>query len=315
VTDQYAELWDLLPHPEGSTVRWFAKGDATQTGGYADTLAELVSAIAWTPKMNFYVAPNPTDVRHGTRHSTADVTHWSWFFVDIDPVGLNPVPELAAMQALALLSSYWKTLLAPTVIDSGRGIQMWFRLQDEPLDDQKRRDVRVAQRYWLDRLSMDLGEYYGCRVDTTTSDLPRLMRCPGTVNMKTGRRTFIRDHGSPHLYLGGTIMGIDPKYFQQVTAPMPEDVHLVGKPWQLAIPHLTIKAQSYLLTGAVEPGRHSVMWHTARCLAERGITIEQTRAALTWANGRRGEENELTPKDIEHALDTAYKGVDNVYTQ
>jgi hypothetical protein len=50
------------------------------------------------------------------------------------------------------------------------------------------------------------------------------------------------------------------------------------------------------------------MFHTAKKLQEVGCTRESVRRAITYANSLRGEDSELEPKDIEHALDTAFRG-------
>ena len=79
-----------------------------------------------------------------------------------------------------------------------------------------------------------------------------------------------------------------------------------GQRWQSVYSHLTMSAQEYLTRGKAEPGRHKVMWHTARKLQELGVTRAEARRALRWANALQGEEEELEPEQIEHALDTAY---------
>lgn len=330
-------LWDLLPHTETSsgptTVRWFAKSfdGHVKWGGFADTFAELWNAAVNCPGMNFYVCPNPSDSRSGVRHSTKDVTHWSWFLIDVDPVVKEGYdPALLMAHALAQLGKWLNkdfTVTRPVVIDSGRGMQAWFRLGDilhyEDRDDGRissyyipgvgtrtcvtRRTARLAMRYWLERLSDTLGEIGGCRIDTTCSDLPRPMRCPGTVNVKTGRMAeFISD--SDHVFggivgLAELLVGATPQSrFKQEPVPSVPD----GTEWQDVFVHLTIKAQKYLTSGKVEPGRHETMWHTARSLAEKGLTRDAVRRALEWGNSRRGPEMELKPEDIEHALNTAF---------
>ena len=158
--------------------------------------------------------------------------------------------------------------------------------------------------YWLKRLAETIGTMYECRIDTSTSDLPRLMRCPATVNQKTGRETAIICPGS------GQHVG----YSQLLVTGTPATVYaepdvnaIPGRTWQLAFSDLTRMAQNYLQNGQEEPTRHKVLWHTARKLMEVGCTREEARKAVTRANSLCGEDQELSPEEIEHAIDTAYK--------
>lgn len=324
--DEIKRLWELLPHPTmfNPTVRWFAKGGNIKWGGHADSAAELLNAARNCPDMNFYVAPNPVSSRTGVRHNAKDVTHWSWFLLDVDPVVKEDYnPHLAMGDALMWLDEWLGRKLSPVVIDSGRGMQAWIRLEDILFDDldpctsingiyyyngqpisMRRRIARLTMRHWLDKLDKKIGEVGGCRIDTTCSDLPRVMRCPGTMNVKTGRRASILSgqqfiHGGLATLL---VTGVPPEKFRVDPVPsLP-----AGSEWQDVFVHLTVKAQSYLTRGKVDPGRHETMWHTARNLAERGLTRDATRRALQWANSRQGPDKELTIADIDHALDTAF---------
>lgn len=333
-------LWDLLPHTETAlgptTVRWFAKSldGRVKWGGFADTFDELWNAACHCPGMNFYVCPNPSDSRTGVRHSTKDVTHWSWLLIDVDPVVKEDYdPTLLMAAALAKLGKWLErdfTVHRPVVIDSGRGMQAWFRLDDILLDDglsdgriastyrvgfgtcraMSRRTARLTMRYWLERLATELGEMNGCQIDTTCSDLPRPMRCPGTVNVKTNRMAdFVSDSDYKFggiVSLADTLVNWTPeKQFKR--DPVPSAA--AGTEWQDVLVHLTIKAQNYLQYGRTEPGRHEHMWHTARTLAERGLSRDAVRRGLQWGNTRRGPDMELKPEDIEHALNTAFNGL------
>lgn len=293
-------------------MRWFARRGEDRTGGYADTYAELVNAVLHNPERDFYLAPNPSTSRTRIRHSHIDVGYWCWFFLDIDPVksvddGADP-RNLLAQSLLWLGSTHGVnfTRHPPIVIDSGRGLQAWIRLETLALDDALRRKVRLAMSHWLRRMSKELGTVEGCRLDPTCSDLPRVMRCPGTTNYKTGRlASFL--HITDHVYvgLGDHLLSRAPsETYDEDSAPS-----VAVSTWQEAYPHLTLKAQTYLTDGATEPGRHEKAWHTAKCLAERRLHKDEVRRALRYANARRGSENELPPRDIEHALATAFSGL------
>ncbi len=333
--DDIRRLWELLPHlttADGpTTTRWFAKSldGREKAGGAADTVGELVNAVVHTPDKNFYVCPNPSSVRHKVRHNTEDTSHWSWFLIDIDPMkgATDPNPRVLLEKALTWIGEWNRFIFTehseftrrPLIIDSGRGMQAWIRLEDVLLDDTvpmgqiirdeqglrtARGTARLTMRYWLDRLDDLLGEVAGCRIDTTCSDLPRPMRCPGTINVKTKRMASLVV-ASSEVYRGFAeklVAQTPPEKFTVIILPtLPE-----GTEWQDVYVHLTIKAQRYLVSGKIEPGRHETMWHTARSLAEKGLTRDAVRRGIEWANQRRGVDMALSSEDIEHALNTAF---------
>lgn len=338
-------LWNLLPHPRGTFIRWFARKGDIRVGGGVDTVEELILAayscggLHYPPHgMNFYVAPNPAATRAGTRHRAVDVTHWSWFLIDIDPVEPNAQPEIVVQAVLGKLGKWWGvdfSVRRPLIIHSGRGAQIWIRLSDIILDDRQqegrfvgmsfnimkgvplehptgvctRRTARVTNGFWLKKLAEEIGTLRGCRIDTTCADLPRVMRCPGTLNTKTNQPALLLVPSAEIFYLAQSLVeGVPPEQF----IPVPVATLPSGTPWQQVFVHLTIRAQNYLTQGKDEPGRHDTMFHTALCLAERGLDRNEVRRALEYGNERwdalhPGAKLKLDPPDIEHALDTAFR--------
>jgi hypothetical protein len=298
-------------------VRLFARADDLRDGDYATSAAEVRKFARAYRDRNVYVAPNPTSYRGGARHASGDVTHWSYFLIDMDPVEEVYDAQAAVNHALLWLGEWIGrdfSLNQPIIIDSGRGAQAWIRLRDCPLvnaEDKSvpgwpRQMVRRVNSYWLKRLDEKLGVVCGCRVDTSTSDLPRLMRCPGTRNVKTGRKaSFVVS--TDRVFPGVAkllVVGTPP---QALTDPDQGEV-VAGQTWQAVFAHLTRMAQTYLTQGQEEPGRHKVMWHTAKKFRELGVTRAEAARALRWANSLRGEDSELPLEQVEHALDTAYEG-------
>lgn len=330
IPSEIQKLWTLLPHPPHTFVRWFARNGQDRIGGGVDTVEELMWAAASAQGMNFYVAPNPACTRAGTRHRAEHVMRWSWFLIDVDPVEQVANPPCVIEQVLYKLGQWWSVDFGtrmPLQIYSGRGAQVWIRLPDYLLYDELegkvagmafplvgRRQARITNGYWLDRLAAEIGTSYGCRIDTTCKDLPRVMRCPGTVNVKTGSLACLIVPSEEVFELGPRLVaGVPGEMF----IPVPVETLPAGTPWQSVLVHLTIRAQDYLTKGKDEPGRHDTMFHAALCLAERGLEREMVREALEYGNERwdvrhsiaAGDPNSmrLKPEDIEHALDTAFR--------
>ena len=316
---ELATLWDVLPHPTtGHVVRLFSRKADSRGGDFARSLRELRVWASARVDRNIYVAPNPTTSTSGERHSARDVTHWSFFLIDIDPIEKKYNIKKATSHVLNAFANMAPcgVIGRPIVIDSGRGCQLWYRLPDlitdasteEGIIKEGRVHPKTARKingYWLAELDRRVGLTNGCRIDTSVSDLPRVMRCPGTYNVKTGKMARIIEANK-------TVFESLP---QCLLKPIPKSALIdpVLKPgapgltWQKAHSKLTLMAQTYLLEGQVEPGRHKVLWHTARKLCEVGVSREETYKALNRANKLKGEDNALDQKEIEHALNTAYQ--------
>lgn len=330
--NEIQRLWEILPHPPGTYIRWFARKGEERMGGGTDTVLELyLAAEALLNRYNFYVAPNPASTRVGTRHRAEQVSHWSWFLMDIDPVEELARPDMVVDFVLARLSEWWGIdfrTRRPVIINSGRGMQIWIRLPDyvvnHPCIGMPNGEVlefddgmvtnaltaRVTNGYWLKRLADTVGTMNGCRIDTTCADLPRVMRCPGTVNQKNfAFASFVVDTSEVFTDLPRTmISAVPPEMF----VPPPVITLPEGTPWQNVFAHLTLRAQDYLTYGKEEPGRHDTMFHVALTLGELGLPRDEVRRALQhgnelWDRRHGTDDRALEPKDIEHALDTAFR--------
>ena len=330
IRSSVSELWSLLPHPSPAhVVRLFARNAEKRIGDFARNPAEMERFIrsAEAKQMNVYVAPNPTTSTVGARHAAADVTHWSFVLLDMDPIEEDCKPLHALEEALLWLGEWCGRDFKkrrPLIIHSGRGAQAWIRLDDihlyesiTPLPNENqlicsdgvsqvttRKSARKAMGYWLKRVADKVGTLYGCRLDSCTSDLPRVMRMPGTVNIKTGIEARILEP-SREVFGGlGSLMvtGTPDSVFNE---PDPGEVP-PGTKWQTVFSKLTLKAKKYLTEGREAPGRHETAWHTATKLKECGIERAQARAAIGYANSILGPDHAMTDGELDHVIDTSY---------
>lgn len=329
-------LWSLLPHPKDTIVRVFARNRETgELGGdFARSAGEMYHFARVHADKQVYVCPQPAlaTATTGTRHSAKDTAYWSYLLLDMDPIEDVFDPEPALEEALLWLGEWTGRNLAPggdrrpLIIDSGRGRQAWVRLGEHELmpdgvveittipsdfGDARfvtgwdRRTVRKVCGYWLNKLAEKVGMCHGCKLDTSTSDLPRPMRMPGTFNQKTGRMARIIEPGVTFYGLGDILVTGTPD--DKLHEPDVEQV-APGTKWQKTLHLLTLSARTYLKQGQAEPGRHKAMWHTAKKLQELGLPRTEVRRALAQANKKQGEEQELSASEVEHALDTAFGG-------
>lgn len=319
LTTQLTQLWQKLPRPtEEHVVRLFAR-DASggMVGDYARTYRELERFVkCFNGKKNIYVSLNPTTCTIGKRHATSDVTHWSFFPVDIDP----DTPDAPVANTANLVMDWMRNQFSldgpPIIIDSGRGRQLWYRIKDNPLNHAAIAEslegttpaghARRAMRYWLSRIADAMPEDTGCKIDPTVSDLPRVMRCPGTVNLKTGRTAkFVNEMTCIFDSLGHKLISGTP---EESLAYEPRGVVSSSKTWKEAYPFLTWTCRRYLIEGKSEPGRHTALWLLVKNLHEHGVEQEQAEDAASYANMLRGTDEALPTREVEKIITQVYGG-------
>ena len=316
------DLWNWLHEfwPPGSVFRYFARhpGHGRVFGCAISTHKELLRTMAWaeSSEMNQYWQPNPTRKRAGTRCSAEDVSHWAWFMLDIDPLDemvYDPVAAFyEAAETLGLIPG------APLLVDSGRGIQGLYPLGPVPLNHPFQIDetgtirtigeiAPIAMRHHLEKIEVG----YGCVLDYTSStDMPRVMRLPGTTNQKTGQKAEVFTMPTePIRSLGSKIIESVPRSIFQ--PPPPIETHSRDS-WGHYTPHLTVTAQHFLQEGKVAPGRHHDACATMLSLIEQGATQDQTLGALLF--GARLSSPQLPVKDVQDMVLRRFRkiGVDKV---
>lgn len=300
----------LFAHwPEGSIARFFARNPTTQDvfGASASSARWLCDYANWADEMGFnsYIQVNPTNKQEGTRCRAEDISHWCWFLLDIDPVlpYADPMEALAKAESL-LKAQFGLTKLSRVIIDSGRGVQAWYPLGPIPTNDVFRahtdplprlfeledvpsvvKEMTVgeaaprAMAYWLGWLNERMGTHEGCNIDTSVSDLPRVMRLPYTINQKTGRKASIFDtyHGGVNETLAHKLLSYAPyKVWQdRPVVDVPS-----GASWTEYVGHMTRGGRVFLTEGQDEPGRHRAASAAMLSLMDLGCDPEQIKAAL-----------------------------------
>lgn len=257
------KVWDLLPLKPGEYHHCWARGE-----GKPDFALCLRSKRGlerfrnWTTvqKMNAYIGANPLKHSVNFRAKAHDVSRIRTMFLDIDPTGDNPNPlEFSGLLTRAL---YLEGVCIEeiTVVDSGRGVQLWVSM-DVPLEGHGK--VRALVHY----LANVVGERHACKLDTSVTDLPRVMRLPGTVNQKTGRTATVLQAATETIFAESWAhapMHEMPKSQVPVISSQRLDVILCGLP-AIAI--------DFILIG-VELDRHKACYTTMKSLSEAGVSAD-----------------------------------------
>lgn len=209
----------------------------TQKGvvsGYFDDLSALAEAAAcWSGRAaGAYVTVNPVEptllarspnrVTERAKHATRDheIARRRWLFIDLDPVRPSGVAATDTEHQVAadrvseirtsLSSDGWPD---PLLVDSGNGAYLLYRI-DLPNDASttsliKQVLARLALRFGDDRVV----------IDQATANAGRLIRLPGTLNMK-GDNTVERPHRLARLVdRPDHAISVPPKLLEALSAP------------------------------------------------------------------------------------------------
>lgn len=327
-TADLTSLW-----PEIAPGMWMSRGvvyryaDGTEgrsiSGGPLRSPDETARAVQWANQQNasFYVSVNPCRP-NGVKARRQDVTRWSHILIDLDPQNLDfgppldPAPPLVDGPLVAYTPDridHWIQYLfrvpdACHVLDSGRGLQFWLRIEDGEVAPKKSLTdlehvvlIERATNHFLHHTKRELALHtIGYDLDTSTSDLPRVGRCPGNVNPKTGRRATLKRLATGAVpaqkILEWYLRDNTPRVDHGNRPPLPSNLSSV-------LPHLTPTARDFLTLGAESPGRHRTAFHTAKSLLEagleKGVVAEWMTAAATRCRPP------LPSSDALHAVETA----------
>lgn len=140
---------------------------------------------------NLYLGANPLSEGFGSsgRALACEVTERRTFLLDVDPVGESVSGEALRAAASACLRFLGLDPAKIPMLDSGRGVQAWV-----PLGEEFRQSHKAAEADWIHRAVLGCQALIRCSAEfadfvavDSTHDASRLMRLPGTTNLKTGR--------------------------------------------------------------------------------------------------------------------------------
>lgn len=253
---------------------------------------------------NCYVQVNPTYAAWPGRARTDTITHWSWFLVDLDPTGPDPDLDGAEDFVMGFLSNYLGIIhLHAVVIDSGRGRQLWFPLDTTPTDKlvplrteplprhpdaadilsntrmvPMREAAPRAMAYWLGVLRDRMPIGLDITVDTSVSDLPRVMRLPFTINQKTGRRgSILSTQPRQNVGLADKLLHYAPYRLWKERAVVP----IGGGTWPAYLSSMTVGGRKFVTEGQQgEGGRHRAASAAMLSLLELGCPLDEVKAAI-----------------------------------
>jgi hypothetical protein len=290
--------WQLLSWR--GEAQWFAKRPGGKVlGGRLRSLDQLIGTIRNAEALgwNLYLNANATLPTSKIKLSRSDVIRWRYLVVDLDPVADSPVapPESYLPEGVRVFS--------------GRGYQFWvpirlpivasFGITDSPAGAPLRAscgafDTAVALLYerGMSGYLHTLAPPDGYLVDTTCSDLARVVRCPGSINQKTGMRATIErfpDIGKP-LY-AQAVMDCA-RYVPEPPAAVCTELTSLNA----ALPHLNVRTRTFILNGAGFPGRHTACFAAAKNLHELGIIRDR---AYEWLLIGAGKCYKVTNDDEE----------------
>lgn len=294
-------MWDLLPQPP----HFFLKSDKRVVGGIVqspNTFEKIMSTHSG--KMNCYVGINKAS-RAVVKACREDIIEWNHVLIDIDPGEgrtLNGVVFDCGYVEGALMRHWPESQGAAIALYTGRGSQIWLKLRPMPLTSiPERAQVESATAAFLRALAAKVPEtpsVFGSHIDFSCSDLARVARCPGTINLRTNAYANL-------LHVAHEAM--DPAV---ILAHLPKDAlpsHATPASSKLSdlLPFLSARAAKFLTEGVGYPGRHSAAYAAARSLLELGQTPERVRA-LVIIGGTLCRPM-LSSEDCSYATETALR--------
>lgn len=231
---------------------------------------------------NIYVCLNPSSNLSSAKPSLETITKCSWMMLDFDPHptlfrGISP-SELykAIMEPECLPKFFGGTLPTHLAIDSGRGLQLWIKL-----DNDRNYPLNVCGRIVKGITTAIRGHLIcdqtikGYILDDACAELSHLARLPGTINQKTKRVAHILKYHKEEP------LSLDAMSIYAAAAPEPPSISALpptGSKWyhHAVFNGLTIYNRDFIRGGvdtAVE-SRHKRAYACAKQLFEVGCDAD-----------------------------------------
>lgn len=258
----------------GQYQRFFAKRPSGEiTGGVVRHSAAYQKILSNLSSWNIYLGMNPANTWRGIKVRDDQINEAIGLVVDIDPVATPAwAPSSVSLlidPALRAIESTLSRVPYSTVVATGRGIQIWIRVLPHTLHSNEDRFLwRSATRQFLLQASEAFGDGNGYKIDTSCSDISRLIRAPMSINQKTGTKVEVLETLE--------LPPINPTSFLERFAAQ-EKFEPAAKPphpslkWWKSFHLLTVTAKRFIVEGVSEPGRHSAAYATAASLRDAGI--------------------------------------------
>lgn len=267
VVEQAKLLWDMFPlYDNEYRYLWFKNNDTRQST-WVTSLGGLTKAVALkTPASNVYLQLNPTNKTAGSgRPSASHVSRIQAILLDLDPI--KDVTSSYVHDVLGEIESYLLGLGVAekqiALVDSGRGGQIWILINvTADFTPRVRAFVWAISKRFADK---------SVKVDTSCTDLVRLARMPGSVNLKTGRVAYVIRSGKAK-----DCAWLFDERFEPTPTPTPPSLLINNSKlaWWRFISYLTYTAQRFITEGISEPGRHSARVACALSLVEAGVPAQ-----------------------------------------
>jgi hypothetical protein len=302
--------WNLLSW-EGEA-QWFARRDDKVLGGRLRSLDALIGTIRNAEALgwNLYLNANPTRHVPGKKKlSREDVTYWRYVVVDLDPTVDALEPPHPSTSPCRGCSDEW--LQFAHRIFSGRGYQYWLPVRGAleylehprlmgPWQVNGTSYERRAQGYLAALAAQAEAWAPGWKVDPACSDLARVVRCPGSINQRTGRRSTVEHMGE------GAVPVAELERYSRPEEPKPpqpftptENVNLM-----VLLPHLNVRAKTFILGGADPGERHRACYATCKNLQELGVSSGRSQELLMLGAGWSG----LAEREVVKIVRQVYGG-------
>lgn len=267
----------------GNYFRWFARRKHEVCGGFIRSEESYQRLLTNLSTWDIYLGLNPANTFLGTKVRDIDITEVIGLVIDVDPQPglLYPASQAEACEEpiLAAVERVLGRIPSSTVMFTGRGLQVWLRVQYDILTPSNRPIWRSA----IKRFTREIAQAFSHDrfvIDTSCTDLSRLVRAPGSTNQKTGALvTAISTHSYP---------AIQPNSFLDrfFIPESPESAPAVLRPnerWWKIFHTLTNRAQVFLTEGVSEPGRHAAAYATAASLRDSGVSFSVAEGLITRA--------------------------------